>query len=471
MSNQKDEKSKSTHSSEETDEQSVEQPVDDAADATDFLTEETPVSDTQAKPQNEDSESTEREENTERVESAEETSEKKPFQFERPIEELYDADAAEQAQTDAVETDEKQAPVKRRKWPRRLVYFGVLVLVSLAIALFIVSTFADCYGLGRPNKKIDVTIPHGATTETIANILKKDGVISNPLAFRLFVRQNKISGFQSGVYTVNPSHGYEAITDILRDPDQNKNQMTITIPEGQTVQQIADLLHQKGVCTQQDFRNALNAGGFTFSYNAQIPSDPNRLNKYEGYLFPDTYTLLKGSSGKIAIQKMLSNFSEKFTPAMVDQAKQQGMTVDQIVTLASIIQKEANSKSVMANVSSVFYNRLRTGVDGKKLLQSDATVLYAKRDLTAVLQSSDVALDSHYNTYRYEGLPPGPICNPGMDAINAALNPNSTNYFYFVSDKNGKYYFSSTYADHVKNVKKAAKAGTSQATGDLNSNS
>lgn len=364
MSNQKDEKSNPPYSSEETDKQAAEEPVDTGADATDSPVEEASASDTQAEQTSENPESAESEKNTE---STEKSPEKKPFQFERPIEELYDADAAGQVETDTAETAEEHLPVKRRKWPRRLVYFGILILVSLAIALFIVSTFADCYGLGKPDQKIDVTIPRGATTETIADILKKDGVISNPLAFRIFVRQNKISGFQSGVYTVNPSHGYEAITDTLRDPDQNKNQMTITIPEGQTVQQIADLFNQKGVCTQQDFRNALDAGGFML-YNAQIPSDPNRLNKYEGYLFPDTYTLLKGSSGKTAIQKMLSNFSEKFTPAMMDKAKQQGMTIDQIVTLASIIQKEANSKSVMADVSSVFYNRLHTGVNGKKTI-------------------------------------------------------------------------------------------------------
>lgn len=403
------------------------------------------------------------------------TSAKGSFHFQHPIDELYDAQAADHQEPDENETGENEtgqeeiAFRRQRKWPRRLLYAVVLVLVSILLALIIISFFADRYGLGKPDKKIDVTIPRGATTETIAGVLKKDGVISNTLGFRLFVKQNKLGGFQSGVYTLNPSQGYEEIVDTLRDPDQNKNSVSVTIPEGQTLRQIADILNQKGVCTQQDFLNALDEGGFTFSYGAQIPNDSNRYYKYEGYLFPDTYTLLKNSSGKTAAQKMLSNFSSKFTASMAAKAKQQGMSIDQIITLASITQKEAASQSVMADVSSVFYNRLREGVNGKKLLQSDATVLYAKHDLTAALNSSDAALDSHYNTYRYEGLPPGPICNPGMDAINAALNPNSTSYLYFVSDANDQYYFASTFADHVKNVKKAAKVGTTQATGDLSS--
>lgn len=455
MSNQKDEQNKPTQPSAEADESPEKTAGDASAEAP------------HAAP-----EQTEQPGEEQKSEDLGEPTSHKPFHFNRPIEDLYD-ETIDQTGTASDETDgaeEEEEPKKRRKWPRRLLYITVLVLVSTMIAIFIISTFADRYGLGKPDQKVDVTIPHGATTETIADILKKDGVINNTIAFRMFVRQNKISGFQSGVYTVNPSQGYEAVIDILRDPDQNKNKISVTIPEGQTLQQIADLLNKKGVCTEQDFMNALDAGGFTFSYASQISSNATRYNKYEGYLFPDTYTLLKSSSGKTAAQKMLTNFSAKFTPSMAEKAKQQGMTVDQIVTLASIIQKEAASKSVMADVSSVFYNRLRTGVNGKKLLQSDATVLYAKRDLTAVLKSSDAALDSHYNTYRYEGLPPGPICNPGTDAINAALNPNNTNYLYFVSDANGKYYFASTFADHTKNVKKADKAGTSQATGDLSSN-
>ncbi|MFT9078555.1 endolytic transglycosylase MltG [Ethanoligenens sp.] len=459
MSNQKDEKNKSQQSSEGPEEQSNQMPK--ANDNPEQSA--APAPNDGAKTENADQQE---------PESLPDTTEKKPFHFNTPIEELYDA--ADNKQTDDGEdgeSTEQEEPAlnKRRKLLHRLLYVTMLIVVSVLIATVVLSVFADRYGLGKPDQKVDVTIPRGATAGTIAEVLKKSGVISNEIGFRLFVRQNKISGFQAGVYTVNPSQGYEEIISVLRDPDQNKNNLTVTIPEGQTLQQVADLLNKKGVCTQQDFLNALDAGGFTFPLGAKIPSDPNRYYKYEGYLYPDTYTLLKDSSGKTAAQKMFSNFSAKFTPDMVQKAQQQGMTVDQIVTLASIIQKEAASKTVMADVSSAFYNRLRTGVNGKKLLQSDATVLYAKRDLTAALNSSDAALDSHYNTYRYEGLPPGPICNPGMDAIQAALNPNSTNYLYFVSDANGNYYFASNFADHVKNVKKAAKAGTPQATGDLSS--
>lgn len=411
---------------------------------------------------------------------------KKPFHFTRPIEELYDVGASHPADEQAAAAsggaggppngedqpaEEEPAP-KKRRWLQRLLYVMALLVVSAVIALFIISVFADRYGIGKPDQKVDVTIPKGATAADIADVLKKDGVINNTFAFRIFVRQNKISGFQAGVYTVNPSQGYEEIIAVLRDADQNKNNVTVTIPEGLTIQQIAAALEQKGVCTQQDFLNALDAGGYDLSIDMPLPNDPNRYYRYEGYLFPDTYTFLKNSSGKTAVQKMIANFNAKVSKAdVMATARQRGMNVDQIITLASIIQKEAASQAVMADVSSTFYNRLRVGVNGKKLLQSDATVLYAKRDLTAALHSADAALDSHYNTYRYEGLPPGPICNPGLDAINAALNPSTTDYLYFVSDANGKYYFAATFADHVKNVKKAAKAGAAKAPGDLSSSS
>lgn len=429
---------------------------------------------------------------------------KKPFRFIRPIEEMYDgapgpeeqaggaqadtaapggadapADAAVQneAGEEAAASQEQAmepagAPRRGRFW-RRLFYALTIVVVSVVLAMFILSVFADRYGIGKSDGMVDVIIPKGAGSKEVADILKEAGVINNPLSFRLFVRQNHISGFQQGTYSVNPAQGYEEIIAVLRDPNNNKNNVSFQVKEGQTISQISAALAQAGVCTEQDFLNTLDAGSFDFPLGAQIPDDKNRYDKYEGYLFPDSYTLLKNSSGKAAVQKMLDNFSAKFTTEMAQKAQQRGLTVDQAVTLASIVQKEGDTpndrQNVMKHVASVFYNRLNKGVNGKKLLQSDATVLYAKRDLSAKLQSADAALASNYNTYRFEGLPPGPICSPGMDAINAVLDPLETNDFYFVSDASGNYYFAQDFKQHQKNVQKAAKKGATKATGDLSS--
>ncbi len=384
-----------------------------------------------------------------------------------------EADKPEQKEEPAKEdTPEKTEAPRKKRLLFRLLRGGIILAVSIVLAVFLISLFTDRYGLGRPDKNINVTIPDGATSSVIAGVLQKNGVIVHPMSFRLFVRQNKVSGFQSGIYTVNPTMGYDGIVSVLTDPAKNKNNVKFTITEGTTLSEIASGLQADGVCSKQDCLSALNKGGFDFPLGSQIPNSTGRYTRYEGYLFPDTYTLHKHSSAKAVAQKMFSNFSSKFTSAMVTKAKQKGLTVDQTVTLASVIQKEASEESVMADVASVFYNRLNTGVNGKKLLQSDATVLYAKEtvgDTSGTLHSSDLSLDSRYNTYRYEGLPPGPICNPGIEAIDAALDPSNTSYFYFVSDVSGKYYFAKTYAEHLANVKTAGNAGNTKAAGDLSS--
>ena len=381
------------------------------------------------------------------------------------------ADGEEQPDAEEEESGAKSAG---RGW-RRLVYTLSITVVSVLLALFILSVFADRYGIGKSSDKVDVTIPSGAGAQQVAEVLKENGVISNTLAFRLFVRQNHVSGFQSGVFSVTPSDGYESVISVLTNPDNNKNNVVVQITEGQTITQIAATLETKGICSAQDFLNTLDSGDFSFSLSSQISDSDSRYYKYEGYLFPDSYTLLKNSSGKAAVQKMLSNFTSKFTSEMQEKATAHGMSVDQVITLASIVQKEAdtsvNRLDTMKHVASVFYNRLNTGVSGKKLLQSDATILYAKRDLTGTLDSSDAALASPYNTYRYEGLPPGPICNPGLDAIDAVLDPAQSDDFYFVSDVNGNYYFAANYKTHLKNIKTAAKNGGTKATGDLTSSS
>ena len=160
--------------------------------------------------------------------------------------------------------------------------------------------------------------------------------------------------------------------------------------------------------------------------------------------------------------RFLDNFDNRFDSELRKEADSEGMTVDQAVTLASIIQTEAGKSSEMSKISSVFHNRLENGVDGVKKLQSDATVLYGTNVIKPV--KNDAAIISAYNTYNSEGLTPGAICNPGLAALKAAVSPENTSYYFFVSDNEGNYYYAQTYTKHLKNVKKALKSGKANGT-------
>ena len=413
---------------------------------------------------------------------------KKSFKFEVPIEELYDKNGDvktldENKEIEQVEEnplpDKKAKKAKKRERTKRrgclnaIIYTILILALSVTIAFFGLSAAADMLGIGKTDSRVDVTIPAGASTLEIATILKKESVINNDYAFRIYVKLKKESGFKEGTYTLNSNMGYDDIISILKNPAKNKLLVHVTIPEGKTMQQIGLILEKAGVCTQQEFLTDVETqlGGYKFANDALIPKNKEgRFYRYEGYLFPDTYDMYQGSTGKSAAQKMFTNFDKKFDATLSARAVEIGMTTDEVITLASIIQAEAGNIKEMSKVSSVFHNRLTNGVKengNRKLLQSDVTIFYGKRDITTALQQlsqADTKIASAYNTYINEGLPPGPICNPGLDAINAALSLEPSNNYYFVSDPNGVYYYAETYTIHQANVKKAMKIGTARGT-------
>ena len=403
---------------------------------------------------------------------------RREFKFHTSIDELYDENVSGMKTAEASDPTGTPAPEGKKKPGRGrsclvvLAYSLVILTVSVLLAAGILLSASDIFGILKPDNPIDVTIPAGADTARIASILRKDGVIRYDYVFRLYVKLHKESGFQVGTYTLNSDMGYDAIISELRNPNNNKQAVKVTIPEGKTLQQIGSILETGGVCSAQDFINAVEAGGFKFTYDSQIPTSASRFYRYEGYLFPDTYELFKNSSGKTAAQKMLTNFAAKFDTNMVSQTAARNMSVDQVITLASIVQAEAGKVSEMPHVASVFENRLANGVKdngGKHYLQSDATIFYVTRNIKPVLQESDInGISSAYNTYKNEGLPPGPINNPGLDAIKAVLSPAQSDDYYFVTDSAGNYYYAKTFADHQKNVKKAMKTGSAKGTNVYN---
>lgn len=228
------------------------------------------------------------------------------------------------------------------------------------------------------------------------------------------------------------------------------NVVRVTFPEGSTVSQIAALLEENGVCSASDFiaeaDNPLNLEGFAFS----IPNPQERAFLLEGYLFPDTYEFYRNESASSAIMRFLKNTQSKLTDEVARRCEELGYTVDEILTLASIVQEEAGDPAEMGKVSSVIHNRLSSKSYPK--LQCDVATFYLRDYVKPHKTEQEYeALTELYNTYNCKGLPAGPITNSGMDAVNAALYPDDTDYYFFVTDSGGAYYYAETWAEHLEN--------------------
>jgi UPF0755 protein len=347
---------------------------------------------------------------------------------------------------------------------KAIITTAIIICISILIAIIAISALNDMIALYKPDKQIDVTIPQKAKTVEIAKILKDSKVINNDWEFEIYLKLNKINVLQFGTFSLNSNWGYSEIVKTLKSTAKNKAIVSVTIPEGYTILKIAQTLEDKKICNMSNFLSIIESSNLKYKCSSIVPTNKDRYYKLEGYFFPDTYNFYIGETSTEVATTMLNNFSTKITNPMLDKAKQLNMTFDQVLTLASIIQAEASDTKQMGKVSSVFHNRLEKGIDGAKFLQSDATILYITRSLSKVLTAQDTEVKTTYNTYKHEGLPPGPINNPGLAAINAALNPETTKYFFFVTDSSNNYYYSETFAQHKKAVNKAIGATKGTAT-------
>lgn len=231
-----------------------------------------------------------------------------------------------------------------------------------------------------------------------------------------------------------------------------KQTVKVTVNEGDSLTQIFKKLDENGVA---DFDALMEtAQNYDYSYYplvAAIPSNPNRCFRLEGYLFPDTYEFYLNQKPQDAIGKFLRNGKAKITDSMKSQASSLGYSMDEILTVASIIEKEGAKSSEVSTIAAVIYNRLEAGMK----LQMDSSIYYIERHVKPYLSGDINRYNSHYNTYKCSALPAGPISNPGMRTINAALNPADVDYLYFCHDENANYYYAETFEEHQENLKKA----------------
>jgi len=310
--------------------------------------------------------------------------------------------------------------------------FFIFSLIFLTTILFITSVYFPLEENSTTQKVVD--IPSGTNAKEIVYILEKNEIIrKNNYTFRILIKLMKLEDqLKFGEYNLKPSMNMLQILDKLVKGEVIVYK--ITIPEGYTSSQIAELLEKNEIAEKEAF--------------LKLVKDSEKTP--EGYLFPDTYEVPKKYGAEKMVKVMLANFNQvalvnKFT----DKAEEIGFSLDEIIILASIIEKEAKFTEEKSKVSSVFHNRLKTGMK----LQSCATIQYILEEPKEKLDENDLKIESPYNTYLYKGLPPEAICNPGLDSIMAALEPAEEEYLYFVLGENGRHIFSKTYQEHLMNKK------------------
>lgn len=424
---------------------------------------------------------------------------------------------------------------------KAVIYLVAVFVISGCLALFTILVANDCFAFVKSDEEITIKLPEDATLDDIADILYENDVISYPNIFKLYIniRNKGIDDYLDGEFMVKPSMSYDTLISTFK-PHTIREEVTITITEGSTTQEIIDIFLAKGIGTQEGFEEAINDIDYDFWFLEDLTPDKtkNRCFRLDGYLFPDTYNFFTDSSEEEIIHKLLSNFDAKFAQENLALVEDLGMTLDDIIVLASMVQNEAKYVNTCKNelygskgdyymVSAVFHNRINDPSVTNGKLDSDATVLYAMKNArryaelfkntdkydaliakaeeyeplfekidkqkqeierikatedsdkkTADLEKANEKLDelnnelslaiadanknydTLYNSYIYSGLPNGPICNPSLNAINAAMNPDASSkgvYYFFIADTDGHNLYAKNQTEHNKNIETVRK--------------
>lgn len=347
---------------------------------------------------------------------------------------------------------------KRKKKSNRLP--GVLILttlifaVSIILSMVIIGFGKDMLGIGKGDTTKLIIIEDGSTTEDIAQMLKDEGIIKSPKFFVMFSRLRKAdSSYIAGEHFIRPNMAYETIIqNLTTDEIENKEIIEVTFPEGITLLDAGAILEEKGICSKDDFIFNFNAGGYGFAFEERLPINSGlKFMRMEGYVFPDTYFFYEDMDPEKVCQKIYLNFEQKMTEERYAKMESLDLSLDELITFASIVQKEAATTDTMVTVASVFWNRLNNK-DKFPRLQSDPTSNYANNVIKPNMDVYDKTMIDAYDTYEGTGLPPGAICNPGLEAIDAVLENFPTNYYYFIANiYTGQTEFAETLEEHEAN--------------------
>ena len=344
-------------------------------------------------------------------------------------------------------------------------------LLAAAIALFVVIAGAIAvarlpgYAVAAPSppttlpptpsaETVTVQVNQGDSAEVIAERLQSAGVIRSADQFKeLTALEGMQNGLAAGQYQLN--RGLPAAEVIKRLHEANTGAIRVTIPEGKRDEEVAKILEKANVVPAQAFLDALQNGHYNYDFLRD-----NNGGALEGYVFPDTYNFPLHNQPEDVVDLMLKNFGQRVTPDLRNAYQQEGLSIKQAVTLASIVEREAQTPEERPTIASVFFNRMKLGMP----LQADPTVQFAlSRDGKSVSQFGlwkqqltleDLTIDSPYNTYTRTGLPPSPIANPGLASLQAVAHPAQTDYLFFVAKDDGSHVFAATFAEHQANIAK-----------------
>lgn len=357
---------------------------------------------------------------------------------------------------------------------------GGIGKILLALVLLLILAVGGAFLLARQEidgrtggKTVTVTIQQGSGVATIAKELKKAGVIRFPQLFRWYVgKQGAAAKLQYGAFELTVGESYPDLIGALSAYAKAES-VRLTFPEGTTALAMAQKMEEAGLCTAEEFLEEANTGDFSaYKFWQDVPEDkdaPDRFLKCEGYLFPDTYEFRKDDTVHNYVATFYAHFDKQITDAMYQKMDEQGMTLPELITLASFVQEEAGNDQD-ANVAQVFRNRLSEGSPYPKLqsnassyVQSDADNNYLWNWVAPYYggwEKIPQNIVDAYDTYTHAGLPAGPISNPGLAAIKAALDPQCDaevqDCYFFVTDRTGRYYYAKTYAEHTANCETAA---------------
>ena len=408
----------------------------------------------------------------ERAESAEQAQAAEPAEPAARIEAEFDADSdAEYGEDESEYEDEDDAPARRHgcSWAGLIIalLFGALLLGGAAMLMSAMDEIAGDGSL--TGQEVTVEIPQGTRTSEIAQLLQDQGVIEHALFFKGYLAiTDKAGDLQYGTFQLRVGAGYDELIEVLTQPQSNT--VRVTFPEGSTIFQFARRVEEAGLCTADEFIEAANnvEAYADIPFWSRIEADPNTFMLGEGYLFPETYEFYKDDTPENIVRKLYEQFNDEITADMYARMDELGMSLREIITLASLIQEEAGDPANQADVSSVFHNRLqpdspypRMGSDVTWYYLEDFVLPYYAKQAGVSDEEGESVTPTEIK-YAYftgdsdpnsrVGLPAGPLSSPGRDAIHAALYPSDTDYYFFLTDKNGKYYYANTYEQHQQNI-------------------
>ena len=335
-----------------------------------------------------------------------------------------------------------------RKSRKRRFSIFIVFIVLLVSGVFMNNYYKEGLKAMNPEDPSDilVVIPSSSSVNTISNILYENKLIKNPLIFKIKVKtSNTASTLKAGEYNLSTDMDLDTIISKLVKGGKDRNTVRFTIPEGYELEQMAEKLAKEGIVDKDRFIQ-LSSDKKNFEEEFSFLKQLEKGQSLEGFLFPSTYEIFTGTKEEEIIGKMLHEFEKIYEKDLESKLSELKMTLNEAVTLASIVEREGKVDEERPLMSAVFLNRIEKGM----MLQSCATVQYVLGERKEVLSNADTRIDSPYNTYINEGLPPGPIASPGEESLVAAVNPADVDYLFFVLTGNGTHTFTKTYEEHLQ---------------------